>query len=454
MSHTNHIPRRLVAGHKDLRSAQRGSRVQIRRFQRFLNDQGYIPRLKETPDGYTGYFGDLTKEALQAWQEDCHLAADGLFGQSCRQAVARCQEQVQQQHMSQQQGVQVTPCMPGRSVNPGQAAGLAFLLGGVVMFAYQLWAWWRNRQQADAAQRADEVLQDDRDEQLGMWASDGRHSSSASFTYAPHPAAPRGYGRDYAPSASAPAPLVRPASPRHPLVGPISANASQPSVSSVEAVSLDGYPRYTPQWGVGLPEKKQSMPPTPIRREPSDRARAVMARPGSPPYPKTAGGRPKANGSKLRAVPSERSSNRSTAAAAKPSLPHKARPRSPNPTAMPESLTKAPPLKPTLDPSAKSWIQIAVSQRGPSRNGRTGQGAHSQAQTPPGSQGSGVAQILSVEEERQLGLHKNSQNGSSSSAVGNGGNGNGSDEGHASNGGTTKAGVSLFGSYKAPVKQQ
>lgn len=88
--------------------------------------------------------------------------------------------------------------------------------------------------QADAAQRADEVLQDDRDEQLGMWASDGRHSSSASFTYAPHPAAPRGYGRDYAPSASAPAPLVRPASPRHPLVGPISANASQPSVSSVE----------------------------------------------------------------------------------------------------------------------------------------------------------------------------------------------------------------------------
>lgn len=59
--------------------------------QRFLNDQGYIPRLKETPDGYTGYFGDLTKEALQAWQEDCHLAADGLFGQSCRQAVARCQ---------------------------------------------------------------------------------------------------------------------------------------------------------------------------------------------------------------------------------------------------------------------------------------------------------------------------------------------------------------------------
>ena len=59
--------------------------------QRFLNDQGYFPRLKETPDGYTGYFGDLTKEALKAWQDDCHLAADGQFGQLCRQAVARCQ---------------------------------------------------------------------------------------------------------------------------------------------------------------------------------------------------------------------------------------------------------------------------------------------------------------------------------------------------------------------------
>ena len=59
--------------------------------QRFLNDQGYFPRLRETPDGYTGYFGDLTKEALQAWQEGYQLAADGRFGQGCRQAVARQQ---------------------------------------------------------------------------------------------------------------------------------------------------------------------------------------------------------------------------------------------------------------------------------------------------------------------------------------------------------------------------
>lgn len=70
------------------------------------------------------------------------------------------------------------------------------------------------------------------------------------------------------------------------------------------AVSLDGYPRYTPQWGVGLPEKKKIVPPTPIRKEPSERARAVMARPGSPPYPKTAGEGAKATGSSTRAVPS------------------------------------------------------------------------------------------------------------------------------------------------------
>ncbi|MCJ1242684.1 hypothetical protein MMC14_010693, partial [Varicellaria rhodocarpa] len=70
------------------------------------------------------------------------------------------------------------------------------------------------------------------------------------------------------------------------------------------AVSIDGYPRYTPQWGVGLPEKKKVAPPTPIRREPSDRARAVMTRPGTPPYPKAVGGGPKAAGSSSKFAPS------------------------------------------------------------------------------------------------------------------------------------------------------
>lgn len=63
----------------------------VAELQRYLHDQGYFPRLRETPDGYTGYFGDLTTEALTAWQEDCHLIADGCFGQSSRQAVMRQQ---------------------------------------------------------------------------------------------------------------------------------------------------------------------------------------------------------------------------------------------------------------------------------------------------------------------------------------------------------------------------
>ena len=60
------------------------------------------------------------------------------------------------------------------------------------------------------------------------------------------------------------------------------------------AVSLDGYPRYTPQWGEGLPENRKAGPPTPVRKEPSDRAKAVMTRPGTPAYPKAVGNGPKA----------------------------------------------------------------------------------------------------------------------------------------------------------------
>jgi len=69
------------------------------------------------------------------------------------------------------------------------------------------------------------------------------------------------------------------------------------------------------------------------------------------------------------------------------------RPRSPNPNAMPESLTTTPPLKPSLDPSAKSWVEIAVSQRGSGEGPRAGQraegiarnGAQQKQQAAPGA---------------------------------------------------------------------
>ena len=77
-----------------------------------------------------------------------------------------------------------------------------------------------------------------------------------------------------------------------------------------------------------------------------------------------------------------------------------------------------------------------------------------------GSQGSGVAQVLSVDQERQPGLSRSNRNGhgsGSNSNVNANGNSNGSGNGRGSqgsNGGNPSKGVSLFGSYKAPIKPQ
>ena len=82
--------------------------------------------------------------------------------------------------------------------------------------------------QAEAVKDADALMQDDREEQLGMWrgtiSADRSYSSSPSHSYAPHPphtycSEPRGYVR-------APTPLVRPASPAHPLAHPSSTGTS------------------------------------------------------------------------------------------------------------------------------------------------------------------------------------------------------------------------------------
>ncbi|DBA76924.1 hypothetical protein WJX77_000140 [Trebouxia sp. C0004] len=427
--------------------------------QRFLNDQGYFPRLRETPDGYTGYFGDLTKEALQAWQEDYHLAADGRFGQACRQAVARQQQEIQLEHTRKQHVVQHEAPVPERILAPVQVAGIAFLLGGIAMFAYQAWAWWRHNQQANGHVSHD--LQDERQQQLGKWRgtiSDDRHRpSSPSPSYAAY-AATRS-GQITSSNAAASSNYAR-APPPPTLTRPLSRGSSPPSSSYPNqdavgpAVSLEGYPRYSPQWGVGLPEQKKVAPPTPVRREPSERAKQVMTRPGTPPYPKTAAGSSKAVSGGPRVEPSgnARWDNAQVGKQAGPL--HDRRPRSPNPNAMPESLTTTPPLKPSLDPSAKSWVEIAVSQRGSGGSPRSGQraegnarnGAQQKQPSAPGSNGSGVAQVLSVDAERQSGHSRSGRAyGDASSSKGlNGGRSHGS----------SGAGVSLFGSYKAPFKRQ
>ena len=134
---------------------------------------------------------------------------------------------------------------------------------------------------------------------------------------------------------------------------------------------------------------------------------------------------------------------------------------------MPDSLQTPPPLKPQLDPSAKSWIQIAVGQRGPKgsrtqskaggpgQNGNTpraeGSNRQEAKQATPGSPGSGVAQVLSVDEERLVDERANRPPKAA--------NGNGEDVNVGpSNGSSPKqkqsSGVSLFGSYKAPIKRE
>ncbi|KAA6420009.1 MAG: hypothetical protein FRX49_10031 [Trebouxia sp. A1-2] len=427
--------------------------------QRFLNDQGYFPRLRETPDGYTGYFGDLTKEALQAWQEDYHLAADGQFGHACRQAVARQQQEIQLEHVRKQHVVPHKAPVPERHLSPVQVAGVAFLLGGVAMFVYQVWAWWRHSQQANGHVNHD--LQDDRQQQLGKWrgtiSEDRSRPTSPSPSYASYAAtrSSQATGNFAAASSSYPR-----AAPPPPLARPLNRGSSPPSSSSPNqdaigpAVSLEGYPRYSPQWGVGLPEQKKVAPPTPVRREPSERAKQVMTRPGTPPYPKPAAGSSKAvsGGPRVEPPGHARQDNAQVGKQAGPLYDQ--RPRSPNPNAMPKSLTTTPPLKPSLDPSAKSWVEIAVSQRGSGGSPRSGQraegiarnGAQQKQPAPPGSNGSGVAQVLSVDEERRSGHNRNGRaygDASSSKALNSG-----------RSQGSSGAGVSLFGSYKAPFKRQ
>ena len=74
-----------------------------------------------------------------------------------------------------------------------------------------------------------------------------------------------------------------------------------------------------------------------------------------------------------------------------------------------------------------------------------------------GSHGSGLAQMLSVDQERQSQLDR-SQARSGVSSNGNSSESNGSSVGNVAqdNGAKSKKGngVSLFGSYKAPIKQQ
>ena len=72
-----------------------------------------------------------------------------------------------------------------------------------------------------------------------------------------------------------------------------------------------------------------------------------------------------------------------------------------------------------------------------------------------GSSGSGVAQVLSVEDghAQQAGESTMHHRSSGNSAAGSGGESHDRGKGNAKSG-TKKGGVSLFGSFKAPMKRQ
>lgn len=55
--------------------------------QQFLGEQGYI----NTRDGLTGYFGSVTREAVQNWQRDQGLAVTGAFDAECKWAYLKQQ---------------------------------------------------------------------------------------------------------------------------------------------------------------------------------------------------------------------------------------------------------------------------------------------------------------------------------------------------------------------------
>lgn len=57
--------------------------------QNFLADEGYYNPLD---GGYTGYFGSVTKEALQAWQRDVGLPSTGVFDAASRWAYIKLVE--------------------------------------------------------------------------------------------------------------------------------------------------------------------------------------------------------------------------------------------------------------------------------------------------------------------------------------------------------------------------
>ncbi|EFN54135.1 hypothetical protein CHLNCDRAFT_58231 [Chlorella variabilis] len=107
----------------------------VMQLQAYLAEQGYF----SSDDGLSGYFGDVTGQALQAWQRDQGLRVTGVFDGDCKWTYLREQEAALQQ-AAQAQAQQVAlvvrpPSVPDswRVQQPGLATGalgLAALVAG------------------------------------------------------------------------------------------------------------------------------------------------------------------------------------------------------------------------------------------------------------------------------------------------------------------------------------
>eukprot|EP00891_Asterochloris_glomerata_P007577 jgi/Astpho2/7577/Aster-02483 len=347
--------------------------------QRFLHSQGYITKLQETPDGYTGFFGALTAEAVKEWQKDVGLPETGAFDGQCR--LQYLQQQV--------------------------VAGIGLLLLSLGALAWQARHWLGVTQEAQALDR--QQREEDREHQLGQWRGNVQQDRQG----------PSWAGRPSSPSGSSGWPWSN-AQSAHRQQTP---QEAEPEPSG-PAVSLDGFPQLRLNRGApAAPLQPAAAYQTLNRGEQPQRAGLLRPATGSRAQQSEQAARRQSTRTGGSSSHQENGAGVRDDAAAPQASGHRpvvmpawqvtSRPRSPNPTHMPEDLNKPPALRPGLSEHAKNWVEIAVSQRsspgglsGTDRQKRSnGASANGASSPPPSAVTSSGAQVLYVDTERDAALN-------------------------------------------------
>lgn len=382
--------------------------------QRFLHSQGYITKLQETPDGYTGFFGALTAEAVKEWQKDVGLPETGAFDGQCRLQYLQQQENVYRQQQEQQQPQQrhqqmqmAAPPSAPRLPEPQVVAGIGLLLLSLGALAWQARHWLGVTQEAQALDR--QQREEDREHQLGQWRGNVQQDRQG----------PSWAGRPSSPSGSSGWPWSN-AQSAHRQQTP---QEAEPEPSG-PAVSLDGFPQLRLNRGApAAPLQPAAAYQTLNRGEQPQRAGLLRPATGSRAQQSEQAARRQSTRTGGSSSHQENGAGVRDDAAAPQASGHRpvvmpawqvtSRPRSPNPTHMPEDLNKPPALRPGLSEHAKNWVEIAVSQRsspgglsGTDRRKRSnGASANGASSPPPSAVTSSGAQVLYVDTERDAALN-------------------------------------------------